>query len=283
MFARSRKARFWWLMRRVIFALSAMLFLCPVVIRSGGGIRKNKLPSFTYTGTYSLLDDGDGNRRIKFLTSGTLIFAKNVTVDLFLVGGGASGGTGDGTYNGGSGGGSGYTATYPGVVLEEGVSYNVVVGAGGAAVSTFNSSGNAGGKSYFHYSALYFANGGGAGKNGGSGAGNGGTSADGQAGASDGASAGGSGQGTTTREFGSSAGTLYSGAGGGGKYRLAGTGGAGGAGGGGKGGDALNPSGIYDGYPGTVNTGGGGGGNCLSGKGAAGGSGICILRNHSAA
>lgn len=270
-------------MRRVLFALNAMLFFCPVVLRTGGGIRKNKLPSFTYTGTYSLLDDGDGNRRIKFLTSGTLVFAKNVTVDLFLVGGGASGGTGDGSYNGGPGGGSGYTATYSSVVLEAGVSYSVVIGAGGAEVSSFNNAGNAGGKTYFQLSTLYYANGGGAGKNGGSGAGNGGSSSDGQAGASNGESAGGTGQGTTTREFGSAAGTLYSGAGGGGKYRTAGIGGAGGAGGGGRGGDAGNPSGIYDGYPGTVNTGGGGGGNCLSGKGAAGGSGICILRNHQAA
>ena len=51
----------------------------------------SKLPKFTYTGTYSLIDDGNGNWRIKFLSSGKFTPAKDMTVDVFIVGGGGGG------------------------------------------------------------------------------------------------------------------------------------------------------------------------------------------------
>ena len=50
------------------------------------------VPLYTYTGTSILIDDGNGNWRIKFLTSGTLRFAKNPgQLDVFCVGGGGAG------------------------------------------------------------------------------------------------------------------------------------------------------------------------------------------------
>ena len=39
-------------------------------------------------GTYQVLDDGGGNWRIKFLSSGTFTPLKNIVVDAFLVGAG---------------------------------------------------------------------------------------------------------------------------------------------------------------------------------------------------
>ena len=96
---------------------------------------KSLKPSYTYTGESQLIDDGDGNWRIKFITSGTLTFNDlgngSSGVDIFLVGGGGGGGstrtqtirgsfgkhsnswgTYDGAYinrNDGGGGGGGYT------------------------------------------------------------------------------------------------------------------------------------------------------------------------------
>ena len=56
---------------------------------AGGG---TGMPEYTYTGNASLIDDGGGNWRIKFLTSGTLTFTKlgnaKGGLDVFLVGGG---------------------------------------------------------------------------------------------------------------------------------------------------------------------------------------------------
>ena len=65
---------------------------------------------FTYTGTYTWIDEGTVNRktayRIKFLTSGTFTPKKTILIDLFLVGGGGGGG-GDGTNQSGAGGAGG--------------------------------------------------------------------------------------------------------------------------------------------------------------------------------
>ena len=56
----------------------------------GGGI---SAPKFTYTGTHEYIDDGNGNWRIKFLTSGVFTPLKKMTIDVFLVGdGGRKGG-----------------------------------------------------------------------------------------------------------------------------------------------------------------------------------------------
>ena len=230
--------------------------------------------SMVYTGNCKFLDDGNGNWRIKFLTSGTLVLTRSVTIDAFLVGGGASG-----CSWGGAGGGSGYTFTQKNKTLSVS-SYQIVIGAGGAGVS-YDGGGSpkAGGAST---AFGLTANGGGApgckgpGGNGGSGGGGGG----GGAGGSNGGNGGGGngyaasrGQGTTTREFGESTGDLYAGGGGGGNSASGGR--AGGAGGGGTGGYWSN------GGSGTANTGGGGGGAGATGDyySGAGGTGIVIIRN----
>jgi len=228
----------------------------------------------TYTGTCEVIDDGNGVWRIRFLTSGTMTTKENLVVDLFLVGGGS------GSASSGAGGSGGYTKTYLTKEFDIG-SYEVRVGAGGAV-------GASGGISYFGDSATYFANGGTltAGGSGGGAASscpsrcNGGGKAAGS-GASDGNSTSyATGQGSTTREFGETNGTMYSGGGGGKSCRVSagtvcweynssgycrneesysGCSGAAGSGG--------TPSGA------TANTGGGGH------QGSAGGSGIVIIRN----
>ena len=71
-------------------------------------------PKFTYTGTYEYIDDGGGNWRIKFLTSGVFRPLKKMTADVFLVGGGGGGMKGeknptDSSKLAGSGGGGGKT------------------------------------------------------------------------------------------------------------------------------------------------------------------------------
>lgn len=101
-----------------------------------GGFKtvKSQMPEFTYTGTYTLINDGkDGaeqNWRIKFLTSGVLTFSKVVdAVDIFLVGGGG----GTRPYSGGAGGGR--TLTQKAIKIEAGVPYQITVGAGGVAIA----------------------------------------------------------------------------------------------------------------------------------------------------
>ncbi|MEA5048477.1 MAG: hypothetical protein VB034_07680, partial [Eubacteriales bacterium] len=223
---------------------------------------QDKLPSFTYTGTYTLLDDGDGNWRIKFLTSGTLTLEKSTTIDLFLVGGGGGGGNSV-SYNSSGGGGGGYTVTHKGIVLVGGTQYSVVVGAGGGAASS-------GGTTWFANSNLYYAaggNGGGyAGGNGGSGGGGGaGQSGSPGNGGTDGANGtsgyhgAGTGQGTTTREFGESTSDLYAG--------------------GGRGAARGWGFGSY----GTGYYGRGGSGVAESGNGESGIAGIAVIRNQRAA
>ena len=242
-------------------------------------------PTYTYTGSSTLIDDGSGNWRIKFLTSGTLTFTNLGTassgIDVFLVGGGGGAGPH------GGGGGGGYTATYKSITVATSQSYAIVVGAGGAGVKGDNVPGNGGTSSAFSKSAA----GGKAGGRlvssayGGAGGSGGGAScaklglADtsgvvGGSNGSDGGStshwSGGKGQRTTTREFGESSGTLYSGGGGG--YC-----GTGGAGGGGSAATVMNTNGVS----GTTNTGGGGGaGKGSNISGGSGGSGIVVIRNH---
>lgn len=230
------------------------------------------LPKFEYTGTYEYIDDGGGNWRIKFLTSGVFTPKKNMSIDAFLVGGG---GAGYGGTSVGGGGGGGYTTTIKAIQLVAKTDYQIIVGAGGTKVS--NAQGNRGGEtSAFTYSA----NGGYGGENyngakGGSGGGsfrktNSSPFLPGNGGSDGGNGEGlpnypaGVGQGTTTREFGEESGTLYSG-GGGGRYSSTALG-VGGAGGGADGGNSA-----------LANTGGGGG------AGGAGGSGIVVIRNTRAA
>ena len=75
---------------------------------SGGEITFGK--NIKYTGLATYLDDGDGNYRVRLLTSGTLTVKQDTFVDIFAVGGGGNGGNGESGTSGGGGGG-GYTVT----------------------------------------------------------------------------------------------------------------------------------------------------------------------------
>jgi hypothetical protein len=204
-----------------------------------------------------------------FTSSGTFTVPAGVTtIDIFCVGGGAGGG-----YQGG--GGAGYTATKKGQAVTPGQTYAITVGAGGIGKgwNDFTSGGsattvagvltaNGGASVYDNYSGSNGGSGGGGSYNGGYGGTNGSNGTGG------GSYPGGIGQGTTTKAFGETTGTLYSG--GGGANGAVNNGGAGGGGNGGT--DASHPP-----TAGAVNTGSGGGG-AYAAIGANGGSGICIVR-----
>lgn len=265
-----------------------------VTSRSASLTVKDWLPTYTYTGTANLVDDGDYCWRLKLLSSGTLTFtslgnAASTGIDAFVVGGGGGGGTNTANGNGSGGGGGGYTLTQSAIQAAINTAYTITIGAGG-------SSDNTGGQSSaFTHSANGGAGGGymsaGSGGSGGGGhgindkaAGNGGSDgSNGEAGTNGGA--GGTGQGTTTREFGETDGALYAG-GGGGTSRYGTAAGTGGAGGGGNGAIMSGYNNSSTGSAGTENTGGGGGGgnarnsNDGGSYGGAGGSGIVIIRNH---
>ena len=214
---------------------------------------RSYLPTYTYTGTHQLIDEGNFNWRLKLFTSGTLTFsylgnAGTQGAQVFLVGGGGGAG------GFGAGGGGGYTRTGT-VALATGTGCPIIVGAGGAA------GGNAGGDSSALGLTVSGGRGGGynfaAGGDGGSGGGgrpygpggvDGGNGGSGTSG--DARGPGGNGQGSTTREFGSPAGTLYS-----------------------SGGGGMDEKHTYDQQ---ANTGNGGNAHPYNGKG--GGSGIVILR-----
>ncbi len=247
---------------------------------AGGAAANISIDIYSYTGSYSIIDDGDGNTRVKFLTSGTLILSRSVTVDVFIVGGGGGGAGSQGGSAWCGGGAGGYTGTWSSIYLEAGVSYTITVGAGGTAGPSTGLAGT-GGKSWAFNETLYYANGGtggnssgtqagGYGGNGGSGGGDFGGNGGSNGSNGGGTTAPGIGQGTTTREFAESSGDLYAGAGGGGYSATTGGDGGGGA----------------RGYAGTTNLGGGGGASIYTGTtktGFAGGSGIVIVRNHRAA
>lgn len=222
----------------------------------------NKIPAFTYTGQYKIVDDSGNeisstttnNWNIRLLTSGTLTFTDlrgTSSIDLFLVGGGGGSpsrttSTDYGTVHSGGGGG-GYTKTQKSVSVSANAAIDVSIGAGGGAGSSGGtttvkvngtahsaSGGNAGGAPYWNGSNTVCGAGGSGGSGGGS-ASSGGFA--GGSGGSDGGngsggrsnvfptSSAGSGQGTTTRAFGESSGELYSygGSGGGGTPPVVGT------------------------------------------------------------
>lgn len=240
--------------------------------------------AYTYSGSHEKIDDGSGNWRIKFKSSGTLVFTNlgkwDGKLDVFLVGGGCAGGSGywDAGNGYGKAGCGGYTTTQKSVQSAANTSYNIVIGAGGQ--SAFAPGGNtyafdvaAGGGTKLIGGSGGGAYGNGAVNNGGSNGGNG----DPQDAANIGIdhwSSPGRGQGRTTREFGEPTGTLYAGGGGaGGNGSAQALGGAGGGG-----------NGAWNGHQptsGAANTGGGGGGMYYGltnvGKG---GSGIVVIRNH---
>ena len=237
-------------------------------------------PKFTYTGTYEYIEDGGGNWRIKFLTSGVFTPLKDMLVDAFLVGAGGGqatrgSGTGDWKSTNSGGGAGGKTLTVKSLVLTANTEYPIVIGEGGTpAYSDTNmkvTGGTGGTTTAFGNSADggtggdSYGNGGDGGSGGGSSSGKSNTASTTGIGGSDGGDGigkyPGTGQGTTTREFGEETGDLYAGGG-------AGYWGTGGAGGGGDS-DAN----------GAENTGGGGGGSRSKSIGY-GGSGIVIIRKH---
>ena len=244
-------------------------------------------PTYSYSGTSAFTDEGNGNWNLKLKSSGTLNFSKlDTKVDVFLVGGGGGGGNTDA-----GGGGGGYTKTSKGISVTKGSNYTITVGAGGASTSTTGGNGSRGGTtSAFGVSASGGYGGKGnsngyTGGNGGSAGGAGGSSwlgvggSDGGNGEASKLGSGGTGQGTTTREFGLSSGTLYAGGGGGGcDYNSGGM--SGGSGGGGRG---RNYNVALADCHGKANTGGGGGGGAGSTNstsvGGTGGSGIVVIRN----
>ena len=248
-------------------------------------------PAFTYTGNYKIENEGTADWKIKFLTSGTLVFTEEPPrIDVFLVGGGGSGSiTAWSNYDGASGGGGGYTTTITNIVVSSSNEYAIVIGDGGARTTVGVGAGKDGTASTAFGASASGGKGGGnyAGGAGGSGGGNGEWNKGKKAGigGSDGSDGGPSevqnltgskGQGTTTREFGESDGTLYAG-GGGGSGMTSGISAKGGAGGGGDGSNDI-------GADGTPNTGGGGGGSgrkaATGNIGSAGGSGIVVIRAH---
>ena len=220
---------------------------------------------------------GQTYRVHEFTSTGTSTFEVvdgSGEIECFIVGGG--GGTlSTSTAGNSGGGGGGFTLTQTFIASPQ--TYNVIVGDGGDGDSGESSS----------FNGTLVANGGfggsgGDGFDGGSGGGSrgspvAGSTVPGGDGGSDGTdgestnNSGGQGQNTTTREFGSPTGVLYSGGGGGGsRDSAAGLGGDGGGGNGGK--NAL-------GEDGSPNTGGGAGGIGRNVTGSAkGGSGIVLIR-----
>lgn len=247
-------------------------------------------PKFTYTGTYEYIDDGGGNWRIKFLTSGVFTPLKDMIVDAFLVGAGGGGADSSSFNSGNAGGAGGYTKTEKQITLTKNTDYSIVIGSGGLGNNYYQSRSTKGGDT----SAFGVTAAGGNSKipntnywqgvTGGSGSGacNAAGGSDGGNGGSYGSYIGGQGQGTTTREFGEPTGDLYAG-GGAGSANKSGTVISGGAGGGGSGTYYKENTGLRDG---AENTGGGGGGVYTPGApdktryGGNGGSGIVIIRKH---
>ena len=215
-----------------------------------------------YSGNCQVIDDGNGKWRVKYLTTGDLIFTRGFQFDVFLVGGGGSGAN-YGVHSGGGGGG--YTTSENGKTITANESYHISIGKGGIGGSTNGNSGDS--TTAFGLTAAGGGGGGGGGymvgplKGGNGGSGGGAGSAAGHAeqspstpglGGTDGhggkGSFTGTGQGTTTREFGESTGILYA-----------------------EGGDGHSSGGNM--RNGDVNTGNGGAGGSFSG-----GSGIVVIR-----
>ena len=239
----------------------------------------NQIPTFTYSGSYSILDDSGnilttttGDWNIVLTSTGVLnISALNGAangIDMFQVAGGAAGRrAGDPSTTeglGGAGGAGGGCATQSNISLFANTDYAVTIGGSGGSTSAFGYSVSSG-----------------SGSSGGSGNGASGNHP-GSAG-SDGVYPFGNtaaGSGLYNVRYGAGGG------GGGGTYNYGytnwGPGLAGGVTGGGKGGDGgKTGANGGSGSAGAANTGaGGGGGGNPRGAGGAGGSGIVIIRNH---
>ena len=228
-------------------------------------ITKIILPEYSYTGDNLLVDDGNGNWRLKFLTSGTLVFNKipSNLIDVFLVGGGGGNGNSVNIADWCAAGGGGYTKTTKNITVQTGVEYEIIVGAGGTRPTVSNTQTRGGTSTAFGISAEGGYSGkareGGNGGSGGAGTNStvpGANGGNGEAGTIWGGK-GGIGQGTTTREFGDENAQVYS-----------------------TGGYYDPQNGINNYGNGILNSGDGGGGTDNNSKHTIGGSGIVIIRNH---
>ena len=217
------------------------------------------MPTFTYSvsdGYETETNEETGEWKIRFLTSGVLVFTSEPPlIDVWMCGGGggAAGPAGAGTATGGGG----YVSGKLKCRLAMGEEYTITIGAGGKAGAASGNGGTGGTTSAFGLSAKGGSGGAcasGKGGNGGSGGNASGTSVAGAIDGADGAStsscAGGTGDHTTTREFFEADATLYCSGGASNKTAAGGN-----------------------------NTGDGGSrAKASSGTGTAGGSGIVILR-----
>ena len=232
--------------------------------RTGSRISVTQFVIPTFTGSHSVFGNASKGR-LEMYSSGTLSIKTRAKYDVFLVGGG-SGGNSYQYYAGGGGGGYTFTftQTLPAGNQDIGIGSGGRVGEGGSAYRDGELGGTGGTTSFGVNVAAGGAsnvmamaeNGNDGGSGGGADNGNGGSNGGDGGGISQ---ARGHGQGTTTRAFKESSGTLYAG-GGGGRNRRGGSGG---------GADANNDA--------ADNTGGGGGGS-TNGYSGDGGSGIAIIR-----
>lgn len=228
---------------------------------------KSALPTYTYGGSASFVNEGNNNWYIKFTTGGTFKFTElgNAVngIQVFLIGGGGAGG--GSAYTGG-GGGAGGNYNLQNCSVSTNTNYSITIGGSGGTTFGFGfsaSGGGAGAKGDSQSNASGGSSNTGAGGIGGWG----GSYPYGQ-------QQGGNG-GSGVYAFGDSKYGQYGGGGGGGGGVYNGppaSGGSGGAGGGGAGRGGSNGAGTS----GTTNTGGGGGGGAGNGGG---GSGIVIIRN----
>ena len=126
---------------------------------------RRRLPKFTYTGSYTVIDDGHGDWRIRFLSSGTLTFLTNVPkgIDVFVVGAGGGGAVHVyGAHTVSAYGGAGRSSTQQASVTK-GTGYVITIGAGGksnaghgggdAGRATWTYGANGGSSSAFGHSA----------------------------------------------------------------------------------------------------------------------------------
>ena len=258
------------------------------------------LDGLNFGGTETTYTSGGTTYKVhSFTSSGFFRVTAAISVDFLIVGGGGGSSNAELSFGSTGGGGAGGMVEGTGITIPAG-KHTITVGAGGLKGGTYSVAGN-GGDSIFNYGTVVTAKGGGGGSDygtpgqaGGSGAGG---AESGQSGGSSTQSSQNSGI-SGIQQFGnagSNAAGYQSGAGGGGGAGSAGYSAGSGNGGDGRqnsitgtntyyatGGGAVGPSSYIDATPGANGTGDGAGGASSShpneGQGAAGGSGIVIIR-----
>ena len=258
------------------------------------------LDGLNFGGTETTYTDGGTTYKVhSFTSSGFFRVTASVSVNFLIVGGGGGSSNAELSYGATGGGGAGGMVEGTGITIPVG-KHTVTVGQGGAAGGTYAVAGN-GGDSVFNYGTTITAKGGGGGsdygtdgQDGGSGSGGAEPSKPGGASTQSSQNSGISG----IAQFGNAGGAAagyQSGAGGGGGAGSAGYSAGSNNGGDGRqnsitgtntyyatGGGAVGPSSYIDATPGTNGTGDGASGASSNhpneGQGAAGGSGIVIVR-----